>query len=97
MNTTTTQQENTIIYPSTIVSNIYCKKCKNVLPPHTVERHLSMDENDPIYKCPHKDFEPNGEIDLDDYLYPLCMDWSFDKPIAPHIVVYVFNTDIQKK
>ena len=54
MNTTTTQQGNTMIYPSTIVCNIYCKKCKNVLPPHTVERHLSMDENDPIYKCPHK-------------------------------------------
>ena len=48
MNTTTTQQINDM----TIVCNIKCKICKNVLPPHTVKEHL--DVSDPIHECPHK-------------------------------------------
>jgi hypothetical protein len=39
------------------------------------------------------EFKPNAEIDLDDALHPGNMDWSFDKPSAPHTTVYIFNTD----
>ena len=36
----------------TTVCNIKCNKCKNVLPPHTEEQHLNVD--DPIHKCPRR-------------------------------------------
>jgi len=36
----------------TIVSNIECKKCNNVLPPHTIAEHLTKDH--PIHTCPHQ-------------------------------------------
>ena len=63
--------------------------------PHTVVYIFNKQDEEvafePNGKNENNDFEPKCEIDLDDYLYPLCMDWSFDKPIAPHIVVYIFN------
>ena len=40
------------VYPDTIVSGIVCNLCHNTLPPHTVERHLDVD--DPIHECPHE-------------------------------------------
>ena len=40
------------VYPDTIVSDIVCNLCYNTLPPHTVERHLDVD--DPIHECPHE-------------------------------------------
>ena len=42
---------------------------------------------------PEPAFQPNGEIDLDDSLYPAEMDWGFDKPDVPHTTVYIFNKE----
>lgn len=36
---------------NSIVMNIKCNLCGNILPPHTVEEHL--DKNNFIHKCPH--------------------------------------------
>ena len=33
------------------VEGIVCNKCKNTLPPHTIEQHLDI--NHPIHACPH--------------------------------------------
>ena len=38
-------------------------------------------------------FVPNGEIDLDDALYPRDLDWSFDKPDVPYDTIYIFNRE----
>jgi hypothetical protein len=46
------QEEEKKIDNSTIVCGIVCTKCNNVLPPHTCEEHLDI--NNPIHKCPHK-------------------------------------------
>ena len=38
-------------------------------------------------------FVPNGEIDLDDALYPRDLDWGFDKPDVPYDTIYIFNKE----
>lgn len=38
-----------------IVSGIICNKCGNTLPPHSVDRHLDIDDS--IHKCPHIDWK----------------------------------------
>ena len=39
----------------TIISNVVCNLCKNTLPPHSIKRHLNID--DKIHKCPHDEFD----------------------------------------
>ena len=39
------------INENTIVENIKCNKCDNILPPHTIEEHL--DNTNSIHICPH--------------------------------------------
>jgi len=39
-----------------------------------------------------EDMIPNGEINLDDVLYPYDMDWSFDEPDIPFKIVHIFNS-----
>ena len=46
---------------------------------------------------PEPAFQPNGEIDLDDSLYPAEMDWGFDKPDVPHTTVYIFNKEEEEE
>jgi len=42
------------------LSNVKCKQCDGVLPPHTIEDHLDMDH--PIHNCPtHKEEEEEEE------------------------------------
>jgi len=35
----------------TIITNIKCNKCNNVLPPHSIKEHVDKECN--IHKCPH--------------------------------------------
>ena len=44
--------EGMFIDNNTIVCGIVCNRCGKTLPPHTVKRHLDI--NDPIHKCPHE-------------------------------------------
>jgi len=39
------------ITPDTIVANVFCNKCNNCLPPHTVAEHLDISNT--IHICPH--------------------------------------------
>lgn len=36
----------------TIVTGVECKKCTNVLPPHTIAEHMT--KTHPIHTCPHQ-------------------------------------------
>ncbi len=66
---------------SAVVLNIKCNECGNILPPHTVEEHL--DVNNPIHKCPHKskskhhiydDYDEMAEALNDNSDYYVCKD-----------------------
>jgi len=50
------------ITADTLVKGIMCKKCDSEVPPHSVKRHLDI--NDPIHKCPHPETEQEKEIAL---------------------------------
>ena len=43
--------DETSIDYNTIVCGVVCNECGKTLPPHTIKRHLDI--NDPIHKCPH--------------------------------------------
>jgi hypothetical protein len=45
------EEEDEKIDNSTVISGILCNNCNNVLPPHTCEQHLDI--NNSIHKCPH--------------------------------------------
>ena len=36
---------------NTILKNVICRLCGNVLPPHTVKQHLQS--SNPLHSCPH--------------------------------------------
>ena len=57
-----------------IVIGIKCMKCDSEVPPHSVKRHLDI--NDPIHKCPHPEDAQQKEIDLLAEYTALWEDWK---------------------
>ena len=49
------------ISKDTIITNINCKICNNILPPHTVNNHLNITH--PIHICPHK------KLNIEEWVY----------------------------
>lgn len=55
-----TEKEPEYIDDNTIVTNIKCNRCNNILPAHTVKEHLNI--NNPIHKCPHLKLNINKNL-----------------------------------
>ena len=47
------EEEEEVVTPDTIIMGVVCKKCDNVLPPHTAREHLDVTSK--ILECPHVD------------------------------------------
>ena len=47
------EEEEEVVTPDTIIMGVVCKKCNNVLPPHTAREHLDVTSK--ILECPHVD------------------------------------------